>query len=154
MRRITHYAAAALLALAPPWQAWAQQPDLEVTMHVVPANGGPDAVTGEIKLPRIGIHQQLVMIETMPRLGIIRPVYPVAVTAAGRDLWQISVPDIQGFLRQPIACQLLGSGRVEQAEINPFGMRREQREVSATAIEHRSKRMHFTWQHRPRFAAH
>jgi hypothetical protein len=51
MRRITHYAAAALLALAPPWQAWAQQPDLEVTMHVVPANGGPDAVTGEIKLP-------------------------------------------------------------------------------------------------------
>jgi hypothetical protein len=51
MKRITHYAAAALLALALPWQAWAQQPDLEVTMEVVPANGGPDPVTGEIKLP-------------------------------------------------------------------------------------------------------
>lgn len=51
MKRITHYAAAALLALAPSWPAWAQQPDLEVTMEVVPANAGPDPVTGEIKLP-------------------------------------------------------------------------------------------------------
>jgi hypothetical protein len=31
--------------------AWAQRQDLEVTMEVVPANAGPDAVTGEIKLP-------------------------------------------------------------------------------------------------------
>lgn len=51
MKRIAHFAAAALLALAPTWQAWAQQTDLEVTMEVVPANGGPDPVTGEIKLP-------------------------------------------------------------------------------------------------------
>jgi hypothetical protein len=51
MRQITQYGVVALLALALPWQAWAQQTDLEVTMEVVPANGGPDPATGEIKLP-------------------------------------------------------------------------------------------------------
>lgn len=46
------HAFATAIALAMPAAAgWAQQQDLEVTMGVVPANGTPEAVTKEIKLP-------------------------------------------------------------------------------------------------------
>lgn len=51
MAYVKSYAISAVLALALSSAAWAQQQDLEVTMHVVPANASPGAVTGEIKLP-------------------------------------------------------------------------------------------------------
>lgn len=51
MKMLWSFAFGALVALGLPGAAWAQQQDLEVTIAVVPANGGPDEVTGEIKLP-------------------------------------------------------------------------------------------------------
>ncbi|SRR5712691_3524950 len=50
MKRFTQYTIGTVFALALSGAAWAQQQDLEVTMHVVPANASADA-TGEIKLP-------------------------------------------------------------------------------------------------------
>lgn len=51
MKQLTRYAIGTMIALAPWSLAWAQQQDLEVTMHVVPANASAGAATGEIKLP-------------------------------------------------------------------------------------------------------
>jgi len=51
MAHVKSYAISAVLALALSNAAWAQQQDLEVTMHVVPANASPNAVTHELKLP-------------------------------------------------------------------------------------------------------
>lgn len=51
MTHVKSYTISAVLALALSSAAWAQQPDLEVTMDVVPANASPNAVTRELKLP-------------------------------------------------------------------------------------------------------
>jgi hypothetical protein len=45
------YAIVALIALALPASAWAQQQDLEVTIRMVPADAAADAATRVIKLP-------------------------------------------------------------------------------------------------------
>lgn len=51
MKSFLLYAIGAVIAFALPASAWAQQPDLEVTIRVVPANASPNAATAEIKLP-------------------------------------------------------------------------------------------------------
>src|SRR6266581_736328 len=51
MKRFTQYTIGTVFALALSSAAWAQQQDLEVTMHVVPANASAGSATGEIKLP-------------------------------------------------------------------------------------------------------
>jgi hypothetical protein len=45
------YAITALIALALPASAWAQQQDLEVTIRMVPADAAADAATKVIELP-------------------------------------------------------------------------------------------------------
>ena len=50
MKRFTQYSIGTIFALALSSAALAQQPDLEVTMDVVPANASAGAA-GEIKLP-------------------------------------------------------------------------------------------------------
>lgn len=51
MRNLQIHVASAIFALALSSAAGAQQPDLEVTMDVVPHSAAPGAVTHEIKLP-------------------------------------------------------------------------------------------------------
>ena len=51
MKRFTQYTIGTVFALALSSGAWAQQQDLEVTMHVVPAKASAGSATGEIKLP-------------------------------------------------------------------------------------------------------
>lgn len=52
MKDAKSYTVSAIFALAlSSSTAWAQQPDLEVTMDVVPAHALPGAVTGQIQLP-------------------------------------------------------------------------------------------------------
>jgi len=51
MKSIVLYAVGTVIAFALPAVGWAQQPDLEVTIAVVPANAAADAATKVIKLP-------------------------------------------------------------------------------------------------------
>jgi hypothetical protein len=51
MKNLQIHVASVIFALALSSAAGAQQPDLEVTMDVVPHSASPGAVTGEIALP-------------------------------------------------------------------------------------------------------
>ena len=58
------------------------------------------------KLLGIGIEQELVGIEAMSLLGLIRPVDAIAVELPGADVGKMAVPDVAGPLRQRDALAL------------------------------------------------
>ena len=99
----------------------------------------PDQAAGEPL--GIGIEQQLVRIEAVAVLRLVRPVHAVAVELARRDVGQIAVPDIVGALRQRDALELARALAVEQAELDLRRIGGEQREVGAAAVPGRAERM-------------
>src|SRR5260370_41506700 len=79
----------------------------------------------------IGIEQELVRIEAVPRLGLVRAVDAVAVERAGVNFAQIAVPDLVRVFQQLHALALAPARRVEQAHFDPGGVWREQHETGA-----------------------
>ncbi len=90
---------------------------------------------------RVGIEQQLVMIEPMAVLRRVRSVRAIAIQHAGGRVRQIAVPDFVGVFRQRVARDLMASGWLEQAQIDPLCVRREHREVDAEPVPRRAERI-------------
>ena len=84
--------------------------------------------------PGIGIEQQLVGVEAVAVLGLIRPVNAIAVELAGRDVVQIAVPDILGALRQFDAFEFAAALAVEQAKLDLLRVGGKQRKIGAPAV--------------------
>ena len=100
---------------------------------------GPDELAAEPLA--VGIDQQLVGIEAMAGFRLVGAVDAIAVELARLRVGQIAVPDVLGALRQRDALGLVAAGLVEQAELDLFGGRREQREVRAAAVPGGAERM-------------
>ncbi len=65
--------------------------------------------------PGIGIEQQLVGVEAVAVFGLIGAVNTIAIELSGRNVVQITVPDIFGALRQFDAFEFAAALAVEQA---------------------------------------
>src|SRR5688572_14899376 len=84
--------------------------------------------------PGIGIDQQLVGIEAVAALGLIRPVNAIAIELARRHVIQIAVPDILGALRQCDAFEFTTSLTVEQAKFDLLRVGGKQRKIGTPAV--------------------
>jgi hypothetical protein len=75
----------------------------------------------------IGIEQQLVGVEAMPGVRLIRAVDAVAIERAGLDAGNVAVENLVGIFRQfePVGLALA----VEQAHLNLGGVGGKQREI-------------------------
>src|SRR5262245_32616237 len=93
------------------------------------------------KLLGIWIEEKLVGIEAMALIGLVGTVDAIAVELSRAHLVEMHMPDVLRALRHDHACALAGAGRIEQTELDLFGMRGEQREVRPTAIDRCPERM-------------
>src|SRR5215212_4987784 len=82
----------------------------------------------------IRIEHKLVGVEAMTMLGFIWAVNSVAVELTGRDVIQITVPDILVALGQLDALEFAPSLVIEQAKLDFSGIGREQGKVGAPAV--------------------
>ena len=87
----------------------------------------------------IRIEQQLVAVEAVAALRLVRAVDPVTVALSGNDIVEIAVPDILGAFGQRDAFDLAAALSVEQAQLDLLRMGGEQREVGAPAIPGRAE---------------
>src|SRR4029078_2112101 len=106
-------------------------------MGLVHAEGADDRF-------RVRIEQQLLRIEAMALLRLIRTVHAIAVELAGPRFGQVAMTDVIGLLAQRDALQLAPPAIIEQAQLDAFRMLREQREVDALAVPRRTLRKGFT----------
>ena len=95
---------------------------------------------GAVQRLGVGVEQQLVGVEAVAVLGIVRAVDAVAVDLSRAGVGQITVPDLIGTGRQQDARNFARRVGVEQAQFNRRGMRRKQRKVDAAAVPARTKR--------------
>jgi hypothetical protein len=102
--------------------------------RIVPAHGA-------VQQARVGVQQQLVVVEAVPALGSIGAVDAVTVQLAGPQVRQVGVPDLVRVLGQRHPRRLTPPGGIEQAQLDPFGMQREQREVDAASVPVRTERI-------------
>ncbi|MNV94385.1 hypothetical protein D3C71_1891740 [compost metagenome] len=86
------------------------------------------------QLAGVGVQQQLVRIEAVPVLRVVRAMGAVAIDQPGLSVRQIAVPDLIGAFRQIEAAQFLAAFRVEQAQFHAGGVGGEDREVHAQPI--------------------
>jgi hypothetical protein len=96
----------------------------------------------------IGVEQQLVVVEAVALLGLVGTVHAQAVARAGLKAGHEAMPDLVGVLGQGDAADLRGAGLVEDADVDPRGMRREHGEVDAVAVEAGAERVRGAFQHR------
>ena len=75
------------------------------------------------ELPGIGIEQELVGIEAVSVLRLVRPVHAIAVKLPGADAGDMPVPDIAGSLRQRDALELAARRRTGTARPSPHARR-------------------------------
>jgi hypothetical protein len=102
-------------------------PDGVAEMRVAPVDLAHDRLG-------IGIEEQLVGVEAVALLGLVRPVHAVAVEGAGLEARHVPVPDEVGALAQGEALHLLLPGLVEQAQLHLLGVARVDREVDALVV--------------------
>ncbi len=106
----------------------------------------PIAEQGIVPLDRavqelgVGIEQELVGIEAVPGVRLVRPVDAIAIVLVRPQVGKVAVPDLVGHLRQRHPVGLLAV-RVEQAQLDLGGMGREQGEVDAGTIPARAERI-------------
>src|SRR5581483_6983515 len=62
---------------------------------------------------RIGVQDQLVRIEAMTRLGLVRPMDPKAVYGRRVNIRNVAVPELIGIFRQHQALELLRAPGIE-----------------------------------------
>jgi hypothetical protein len=106
---------------------------IETEVFVAPLEAADD-------LARPGVEQQLVRIEAPGLVGRPAPVRAQTVDQAGACAGQAAVPDIAGARGKVDAADLTLARIVEQAEFDPFGMRREDRDVDALGSDRRAHR--------------
>src|SRR5947209_1823970 len=92
----------------------------------------PDQPAGEPS--RVGVEQQLVWVEAVALLGRIRPMHAIAVELPGRDVVEVTVPDVLGALGKLDAFEFAAALAVEQAQLDLLRICREQRKVRAPAV--------------------
>src|SRR6266487_1442696 len=116
----------------------------------VRGGGGPERIAKEGLVPpqpagnrlRVGIKEQLGRVEALSVLRRIRAVDTVAIALPRTEVGHISVPDIIRAFGQWDAQALMGTLRVvEEAEIDPRSVRREQGKIHPSAIPGGTKRL-------------
>ena len=70
----------------------------------------------------VGIDQQLVGIEPMAGIGLVRAMHAIAIKLSGRDVGKVAVPDIIRAFRQRVAAGFLPAGTVEQTQLDFAGI--------------------------------
>src|SRR6185437_5515802 len=103
-------------------------------VRVAPADVPDDA-------PSVGVEQQLVRVEAVAFLRLVRPVHAVAVELTGTCLRKVAVPHEVGTLAQRDALRLALAALVEQAQLHLLRVPREEREVHALAVPGGAERM-------------
>src|SRR4051794_18497682 len=98
----------------------------------------------------VGVDQQLVRIEPMPVRRIEGPVNTISVKQVRASVRQIGVPDLVGIFRKHDARLFLEAGAIEQAKLDPFGMRRKNRKVHTLAVPSGPERVRATRPDLPR----
>ena len=84
--------------------------------------------------PRVGIEQQLVMVEAMAVLRLVGTIRAITVDQAGARIGQIAVPDLVGAFRHLEALDLAPGRRIEQAELELRGVGGEDGEIGAEPV--------------------
>ena len=92
----------------------------------------PDQPPGEPLGVRI--EQELVGIEAVAVLGLIRAVNAVAIELPGRNVIEVAVPDVLAALGKFDALELAPALAVEQAKLDLLRVGGEQRKVGAPAV--------------------
>ncbi len=92
----------------------------------------PDELADDV--PGVRIEQQLVRIETMAALRVVGPMDTVAIQQTRPCFGQVTVPDHVGMLAHVDALDFMLAGRIEDAQLDAFGMFGKQGEVDALAI--------------------
>src|SRR3954447_7539690 len=82
----------------------------------------------------IGIEQQLVGVEAVTVLRLVRTIDAVAVELSRRDVVQIAVPDVLGPLRQFDPLDLPSALAIEQAELDLFGIGGKQGKIGPSSV--------------------
>src|SRR5689334_8205333 len=103
----------------------------------------PDAITEmrvapfdlALDVPGVWLDEQLVRVEAVAALGLVRAVHAIAVEQAGARFGQIAVPRVVRAFLQLDSLQLAAAGAVEDAELDFFGVLGEEGEVDAFAVE-------------------
>src|SRR5712672_188645 len=83
---------------------------------------------------RIRVKQELEMVEPMSSLRFVWTICAIAVGQSRRRIRQIAVPDLVGVFRHCIARDLVPPRRLEQAQVDPFGMCGEHREIDTKPV--------------------
>lgn len=93
------------------------------------------------ELPRVRIDEQFMRIEAVAFLRIVRPVHTVPIQQSGARFGQIAVPNLVRILGQRDLFEFAPPARVEGAQFDLLGMRREEREVDAASVPCRAERI-------------
>ena len=88
----------------------------------------------------IGVEQQLVGVEPVPLLRLVRPVRAIAVNEAGVRVRQVAVPHFVRPLRQEPPLQLAPPLAVEDAQLHRGRVRGEDGEVHPVPVGGRAER--------------
>src|SRR4029077_9072377 len=83
---------------------------------------------------RVGVEQQLVRVEPVSLLGLVRSMDAEAVDGPRTDVAHIAVPDLVAVFRQLDARGRSLAAGIEQTALHLGGVRREQREVDPFAV--------------------
>ena len=96
--------------------------------RVVPADRTADDL-------RVGIHDELVGVESMTGVRRVRTVHAIAVELPGMDVGQVAVPDHVGLLGQRDGQGFdLGVDRVEEAQLHAGRVLGKNREIDPDAV--------------------
>ena len=101
--------------------------------RIVPADAAGD-------LAGIGVEDELGRVEAVPGGRVPRAEHPVRVELARQQAVQITVEDVVGPAGQADRARFVPRARLEQAEIDPGRILREEGEVYAAAVEMRAER--------------
>ena len=92
---------------------------------------------------RLGVRvdQQLVVVEAVAVRRIVGTVDAIAVERSRPQTRQVAVPHFVGVFGQRVARDLAPAARVEDAQVDALGVRREEREVDAGTVPGRAERI-------------
>src|SRR5258707_10913899 len=82
----------------------------------------------------VGVEQQLVGVEAVTVLGLVGSMNAIAIELPGRNVVQITVPDVFGALGQFDAFELATALRVEQAKLDLLRVGGEQCKIGSPAV--------------------
>ncbi len=102
-------------------------------------------VQNAVKLARIRIEQQFVVVEAVAELGLIRSGNAVAVQRARPQARNVAMPDLIGVFRQRQAFDFALSRRIEQTHFDFFSVFGKEGEIDPLAVPCRTERIRFAW---------